>query len=151
MPNIEVSVDEVRAYTPDLAAEIGLIIPDLVPDHDGSPVSEELLREVIYNERSALFVARTRQLRLAGTATVNLMTHPMRRKSYLDYLIVSSDPAIRGKGIGQRLFEAAEEWSAKHGAERMEWTTRNAQGFYLKQGASIHETTALRKTLRREG
>lgn len=148
MATTEVHVGEVAEYTPELSVGIGLLIPDLVEDYDGRPVSEELLREIIESKRSALFVAQTAvDNRYVGTATVNLMTHPMRKKGYLDYLVVSSDPEIRGTGIGRRLYLASLAWSLEMGAERLEWTTREAQKFYLRQGATIKPTTFFQQEL----
>lgn len=51
------------------------------------------------------------------------------------------DPSYRGRGVGARLFKAAEEWATQRGCKRLKIETQNinlaANKFYENQGCSL--------------
>lgn len=71
---------------------------------------------------------------VAGAATVL-----WRRNAYTGRLYsIATDPALRGRGLGERLLEAVEEDARKHGCTRMRLEVRpenaTARGFYTRRG-----------------
>lgn len=113
--------------------------------------TEEHIRALMEGEHTAVYVAEDDE-HVVGYALLNV--HPL---VYLDIFkpqtvaeisdIAVSD-ALRGKGVGSLLFEAAKTWAKSRGAQRLEldvWNfNKGAQAFYERQGMqTLHQTMTL--------
>lgn len=92
----------------------------------------------------------TIQGKVAGMVKVNTIYKLSKVMVMLDELVVHDD--YRGQRIGTKLMQAAEEWAWEHGADLIDFTSReshNALGFYEKLGYEKRDTAVYRKL--REG
>ena len=71
------------------------------------------------------------------------------KNAYLEDFVV--DQSARGKGIGNLLFNAYEDWAREKGCKNLEFTCGQgreaAQQFYRGHGAAIYDTNFFRKKL----
>lgn len=71
------------------------------------------------------------------------------KNAYLEDFVV--DQSARGKGIGNLLFNAYEDWAREKGCKNLEFTCGQgreaAQQFYKDHGAEIYDTNFFRKKL----
>lgn len=144
----DVSVRIVQEYTPEIASDIGALLPALSDTHNGEPVAEELLRGIIESPDRDQFVAELHG-RIVGAATLNLILGPMGKKAWLEDFVVSQDESIRGKGVGFRLWRELRTWCVAREVN-LEFTSRpsrtEAHGFYERQGAEKRDTTPFKAT-----
>lgn len=72
------------------------------------------------------------------------------KNAYLEDFVV--DQSARGKGIGNLLFNAYEDWAREKGCKNLEFTCGQgreaAQQFYRGHGAAIYDTNFFRKKTR---
>jgi GNAT superfamily N-acetyltransferase len=144
---MEVVVQRLTEYSDDLAAELGLLRPDLSVNRDAAPVEAEMLQEIIASNYHDQLVAEHRG-RIVGTATMSLHLGALAggRRSWLEDFVVASDEEIRGKGVGHILFrDGVLDWSKVQRARELWFTSRRsrdaAHEFYKRQGATISETS----------
>lgn len=71
------------------------------------------------------------------------------KNAYLEDFVV--DQSARGKGIGNLLFNAYEDWAREKGCKNLEFTCGQgreaAQQFYKNHGAETYDTNFFRKKL----
>ena len=71
------------------------------------------------------------------------------KNAYLEDFVV--DQSARGKGIGNLLFNAYEDWAREKGCKNLEFTCGQgreaAQQFYRDRGAATYDTNFFRKKL----
>lgn len=71
------------------------------------------------------------------------------KNAYLEDFVV--DQSARGKGIGNLLFNAYEDWAREKGCKNLEFTCgqgrESAQQFYRDHGAATYDTNFFRKKL----
>lgn len=71
------------------------------------------------------------------------------KNAYLEDFVV--DKSARGKGIGNLLFNAYEDWAREKGCKNLEFTCgqgrETAQQFYKNHGAETYDTNFFRKKL----
>ena len=71
------------------------------------------------------------------------------KNAYLEDFVV--DQSARGKGIGNLLFNAYEDWAREKGCKNLEFTCGQgreaAQQFYRNHGAATYDTNFFRKKL----
>lgn len=71
------------------------------------------------------------------------------KNAYLEDFVV--DQSARGKGIGNLLFNAYEDWAREKGCKNLEFTCGQgreaAQQFYRDHGAATYDTNFFRKKL----
>ncbi len=87
---------------------------------------------------------------VAGMVKLNMVYKLSKAMAMLDELVVHE--ANRGQGVGSALMTAAEGWSWDHGADIIDFTSREsheALGFYEKLGYQKRATNVYRKL--REG
>jgi PhnO protein len=87
---------------------------------------------------------------VVGMVKLNLVFKLSKVMSCLDELVVL--PSARGKGAGTKLMRAAEEWSWQHGADIIDFSSReehSALEFYRKLGYQERDSHLYRK--KREG
>ena len=71
------------------------------------------------------------------------------KNAYLEDFVV--DQSARGKGIGNLLFNAYEDWAREKGCKNLEFTCGQgreaAQQFYRDHGAAVYDTNFFRKKI----
>ena len=71
------------------------------------------------------------------------------KNAYLEDFVV--DQSARGKGVGNLLFNAYEDWAREKGCKNLEFTCgqgrETAQQFYKNHGAETYDTNFFRKKL----
>lgn len=146
-----IEIKALDKYDDVLAAKMGLILKDLSSKWDGSPVSEEWIREVIASPYHDELLAYDGE-ELVGMASVSLVLGAkIDRNAYLEDFVVSA--GHQGKGIGGLMWNAILDWARKKGAKRLEFTSSGkdkksgAVAFYLKKGAEIRDTNFFRVEL----
>lgn len=151
MKNAELIVEKLTRYSPKDAAELGQLMPSLSHSHDGSPIDEELLSDIINSPSHDIIVARLNGT-IVGTATLNLLMGPTaERIAYLEDFV--TDANVQERGIGSKIWDAILEWCEEKGTKRLEFTSnpsrQAAHKFYLDRGATIYETDVFRKEIRK--
>lgn len=141
MSNTEVQIERLSTYTPEDAVGIGRLMPFLSERLGGEPIPEELLREIITSPHHEQLVARLDSI-IVGTATLSiLMGVGMHKQGYLEDFV--TDPTVRGKGIGARLWDEMMKWCGEHEID-LAFTSREsrkaAHAFYASR-AEIRSTT----------
>lgn len=144
--NVEILTD----YSADDAAAIGRLMPHLNSSFGDSPVSEELLRDIIASPYHEQLVARDETGNIIGTATLTItMGAAVGRNAWLEDFVV--DPTAQGAGIGSQLWDAMIDWCRSHDVHKLGFTsnpTRTAaHTFYLKRGAEIRDTSYFKKDI----
>lgn len=144
---MSVEVSRLETATASDAKELGMLMTDLSENSDGMSIPLELLEKIVSGEESDQLVARA-QGRLVGAATLQVIRAPLGSKAWLEDFVVSSDPIIRGQGVGYKLWQEIEVWCNERSlslyflshARRSE-----AHRFYARQGAVALSTTAFKK------
>jgi GNAT superfamily N-acetyltransferase len=141
---LEIEVEQVCEYSPEIAAGIGALMPDLNPQLSDQPISEDVLRKTIESADREQLIARLNG-RIVGAATLNLIYGPAEgKRGWLEGFVVSSAQNVRGQGVGYKLWQEMEKWCEERSAtlcfishpERVE-----AHDFYDRQGAESRDTT----------
>jgi hypothetical protein len=135
-------VERLKAYTPEDAAGIGRLMPYLSKSFDGEPVNEQLLRTIIESDSHEQLVARI-DARIIGAATLSIILGAgAGKKGWLEDFV--TDPEAGVKGTGQIIWDEMGKWCLEHDVN-LNFTSRPsreaAHNFYLKNGASVRETT----------
>jgi hypothetical protein len=135
-------VERLKAYTPEDAAGIGRLMPYLSKSFDGEPVNEQLLRTIIESDSHEQLVARI-DARIIGAATLSIILGAgAGKKGWLEDFV--TDPESGVKGTGQVIWDEMGKWCLEHDVN-LNFTSRTsreaAHNFYLKNGASVRETT----------
>ena len=87
---------------------------------------------------------------ILGMASVSVLFGAgIGKNAYLEDFVV--DQSARGKGIGNLLFNAYEDWAREKGCKNLEFTCGQgreaAQQFYRDHGAATYDTNFFRKKL----
>ncbi len=87
---------------------------------------------------------------ILGMASVSVVFGAgISKNAYLEDFVV--DQSARGKGIGNLLFNAYEDWAREKGCKSLEFTCGQgreaAQQFYRDHGAATYDTNFFRKKL----
>lgn len=138
----EVTIERLRTYSDTDGIELGRLMTYLSEKCNGEPIPREVLEAVIESKYHDQLVARCHD-RIVGAATVSLVMNIARGgMGYLEAFVV--DPAVRGKGVADAIWEELMRWCAERGV-RLEFTSNNARiaahKFYVAHGAAIRETT----------
>ncbi len=142
MRKLEIIVERVLEPTPDIATDIGKLMPDLSARFTEEPVAEDTLRQIIEPPDRDLLVAIVNG-RIVGSAVMNLIIFASGKKAWLEDFVVAADEDIRGKGVGYALWREVMKWSEEREAP-LEFTSsplrERAHEFYNRQGAEIKPT-----------
>lgn len=143
-------IESLTEYSAKDATEIGELMPYLSKKFDGSPISKELLTEIINSPSHEQLVARDESDKIVGTATLTIVIGAAIGKiAYLHDLVV--DSKIQGAGIGSEIWKAIIDWCKNNNIDKLEFTSNpkkeGAHRFYLKHGAEIYETSFFRKII----
>lgn len=143
--NQPVSVKTVTAYSPEVAAGIGLLLPDLSPSPSPDPVSRERLEAQIHSPWHDQLIAEQAG-RIVGAAAVSFVLGTIQdnTKVQLEDFVVSSDETVRGTGVGLALWNSVVDWTRRMHAQKIVFTSHPsreaARKFYLRQGAVVRDT-----------
>jgi GNAT superfamily N-acetyltransferase len=136
----EVSIEHLRAATPDAARQIGLLLPQLTSRAD--ELTLERLARVLAMP-GAVYVARA-EGRIVGLVQRVDVSHSVRTKCWIEDFVV--DEAFRGQGIASRMLELAIREAPKE-ASSMNLTSGTSRveshRVYAKLGFKLREETAL--------
>lgn len=143
-------VEALNSYSESDAAQIGKLLASLSDKFDGSPISGQLLRNIIDSPYHEQLIARSSEGVVVGAATLNIiMGAGIGRKAWLDDFVV--DPSLQGSGVGSLMWDAMIEWCKLHNIAMLSFTSNPkrvaAHRFYLKRGAEIYETDYFKKAI----
>ncbi len=142
----EFHVERLTTYSPEDAAGIGQLMPQLSKSFSNEPIPEELLRTIIESPHHEQLVARTPE-KIIGAATLSIILGSgAGKKAWLEDFVSDKNSGMRG--VGQALWDEMLIWCSEKDAD-LHFTSRSsredAHAFYLKQGAVIRDTTVFRK------
>jgi GNAT superfamily N-acetyltransferase len=149
----ELQVTALDEYSPEVAAELGKLMPDLSANLSDESISQERLEMIIDSPFHDQLIARL-EGRIVGAATMSLVlgSSEGNTKAWLEDFVVSSDESIRGQGVGYQLWQRIIAWSQEKQAAKLEFTSRPerdaAHAFYYRQGAKTRDTTVFEVKLR---
>jgi GNAT superfamily N-acetyltransferase len=136
------SVERLQQYSLSDATAIGQLLLVLNPKFPGTPVDEDLLRDIISSPHHDQIVARIDD-EIVGIATLSVTIGTgAGRKAYLEDFVVSDK--VQGQGIGSLIWKEIANWCEER--QLVLHFTSNpsrqlAHKFYLKHGATIRETS----------
>lgn len=138
----EVVVERLTEYSDEVAAGLGKLMPGLSERFSDEPIAEDLLRAIIDSPSHEQLIARLNG-KVVGAATMNLIMGPgAGRKGELEDFV--TDPDIRGKGIGDKVWQEMLVWCLENGVD-LDFTSHPsreaAHRFYKSHGAIVRETT----------
>jgi GNAT superfamily N-acetyltransferase len=145
----EPKIEVVTAYSSEVAAGIGLLLPSLNEDLLPEPIPEDLLRGFVEHPDREQFVARLHGQIVA--ATLNLICGVVGKKAWLEDFVTSSAEEVRGKGIGYKLWGSISVWCENRSVD-LRFTSNPsrvvAHRFYGIQGAIVIPTTVFQVPLK---
>ncbi len=132
-------------YSHPVAAGVGELMPHLGQQHSGEPLPEARLRGIVESPYHDQLVA-VRDGRIVGAATMSLILEPgFEATGHLEAFV--TDPRLEGQGIDHQLWSAMEKWSAEHGAQTVEFKSKEGEdpafSFFKDQGSRVVEATSL--------
>ena len=141
MTNPNVHVERLDIYNPADVVGIGRLMPFLSGSLDDRPIAEQALRHIIDSPWHDQLVARLDGI-IVGAATMSVvMNAGTGPEGHLGDLVV--DPAVRGQGIGDALWQHIIAWCKERGVD-LDFTSHpsraDAHRFYLKHGAERRST-----------
>jgi ribosomal protein S18 acetylase RimI-like enzyme len=143
MTQVEIRVDRLEQVEDEFADAVARLLPQL----SGAPIpSRKWLEDVVRAEANAVFVARDEDGRIVGMTT--LVTFPLATgiRAWIHDVVV--DEAVRGRGVGRALTDAALKEAEQRGAWTVDLTTRpwreDANRLYERAGFEPRETRVYR-------
>ena len=144
------TIEALSQYTEHDARAMGQLLTSLSDTFDGSPISEQTLRNIIESPFHDQLVARDETGTIIGMLTVSITIGAgVHRGAWLEDFVV--DQSAQGTGVGGKLWDALIEWCRAHDARKLDFTSKPtkvaAQRFYLKRGAVVRDTNYFRVTI----
>lgn len=144
------TIETLSQYTEHDARAMGQLLTSLSDTFDGSPISEQTLRNIIESPFHDQLVARDETGTIIGMLTVSITIGAgVHRGAWLEDFVV--DRSTQGTGVGGKLWDALIEWCRAHDARKLDFTSKPtkvaAQQFYLKRGAVVRDTNYFRLTI----
>ncbi len=129
----------------ELVAAFGRLIPQL--SSSSPPPSRAELADIVENPSTVLFLARV-DGEIMGSLTLAFYRIPTGLKAWIEDVVV--DDAVRGRGVGAALNQAALAEARHRGAKDVSLTSRPsreaANRLYLRLGFVARETNTYRYT-----
>ena len=142
-----IKIERMTSYTKRDLADLAKLMRELSAKFAGE-IDSRILDEIVNSSERVQIVARDDETgRIVGAATLTKLIGPAAgRAARLDDFVV--DSAIRGAGLGAKIWDEMIRWCRENNLTRLEFTSRPertaAHQFYLKHGAVIRETTQFR-------
>ena len=141
-----VTVEIIAATTDDVIAACHRLIPQL--SSSSKPITREELKEIIDNEGTVLFAARS-DGEIVGLLTLAVFRIPTALRAWIEDVVV--DERARGKGVGEALNQAALAEARRRGAKTVDLTSRPsreaANRLYRRIGFVRRDTNVYRYDL----
>jgi ribosomal protein S18 acetylase RimI-like enzyme len=149
MPNLDIVVERLTAYSPEEAEQLGVMRNALSSDRSSDQLAQEDVREFAEREDIALIVAKLRETgRIIGCETVVrvpiLEVEKGQPKAFAWLGFVATHPEFRGHGIVKKVTLDGLYWCIDQGIEDVKFTSNPAnperevaRGFYEDYGARI--------------
>jgi ribosomal protein S18 acetylase RimI-like enzyme len=139
-----VRIEEADALSGELVAAIAELVGQL--SASASAPSAEALEEIVASPASRLLLAREPGGRIVGMLTLVVFRIPTGMRAWIEDVVVVED--ARGRGVGERLTEAALELAETHGARTVDLTSRSgreaANRLYARLGFELRDTNVYR-------
>ena len=115
---------------------------------DRGEIPKEWFEEIIASPYHDMLIFVDDDENILGIATLSIIMGPIVRKiAYLEDFV--TDETVRGKGVGNALWEAMLSWCKAKGCTELNFTSghgrEQAQEFYKNRGAEIYDTNFFRK------
>ena len=150
-------VEQVEQATPQLAINLGKIMPFLSDEHDGSPINLDCLMSTVASLDSEQLVARVvdpetegehellSRYKIIGAATVSTMHGATGEKAWLeDFVVVPDAKALGVYGVAQNIWDGITQWRLENSLFQMRFNSTTdrvrAHGFYNKNGCKVLAT-----------
>lgn len=134
-----VHAEVLTSYSPEVAAGIGRLMPQLDPSFSGDPTPQGWLESTIAcDTRDQIVALHTGQV--VGAATMNVVGGAGKGvEGWLEDFVVDED--LRGQGVAQTLWQEMIRWCQEQGLPSFSLETEEhrkaAIRFYEKQGAKL--------------
>jgi ribosomal protein S18 acetylase RimI-like enzyme len=143
----EVTVDEIRAVTPEVLASLRRLVPQL--SSSAPAVEENDLRDIAESPATVLLIARDAGGTVVGSLTLVVFKAPTGPRAWIEDVVV--EHKARGGGIGSTLVREALARAEAAGARTVDLTSRpsrvEANRLYLRLGFAQRETNVYRYTI----
>lgn len=118
----------------------------LLDEH--TPISQQMLKELISSDSSHLFFVFDEKENCMGMLTVGIYVSPTGKKAWIEDVVVSEN--YRGQGVGKKLMEFAIQFAKQEEVSLLTLTSRPfrvaANKLYLKLGFERKETNVYKMT-----
>ena len=142
-----VRVEVITQVTSDLVDAFVRLVPQL--SKSNPPPTERELAAIVTSRGSVLFVAYDEDDEIVGSLTLILFRIPTGLRAWIEDVVV--DEIARGKGVGNKLNEAAIDYARKAGAKTVDLTSRPsreaANRLYKRLGFKMRDTNVYRFVL----
>jgi ribosomal protein S18 acetylase RimI-like enzyme len=140
---MSVEVEIANEVTEELVASLNHLLPQL--STNAVPLSDSEVASIVASPATVLFVARD-DGQIVGSLTLVIFPIPTGLRAWIEDVVV--DAAVRGKGVGEALTNAAIEESRRRGVRTIDLTTRpsreSAIRLYERLGFLLRETNVFR-------
>ena len=137
------TVEISTAYSPELAAGIGLLGPQLDPLFSSDPVPEARLRSIIDSPSHDQLIARRDNALIVGAATMSVVMGSLfgERGQLEDFVL---DASVQGGPVAPMMWEAMSNWCASRGLPEWYFQTEpdkpRAVGFYNRNATLLPDS-----------
>ena len=147
MSTPDISVEVCKEYTPEMAAGIGRLMPQLDESFPPAPIPEGRLRYLIDSPDYDQLVAVANKIHVVGAATMSVVRGAgFGQRGQLEDFVV--DEEHRGSGVAGQMWSLMLEWCAGKGLEDFYLQTETyrpgAIKFYEKHAALLGETVTFK-------
>lgn len=148
MTNDQIVIDRATEYSEELQGSVNKLLQHL--NSNLTPVSKELLEELLGKEHIILLIARDTQTNaILGMLTLSIIYLLEGKRGMIDDVVV--DENARGQGIGRSLSNKAIEIAKKKGLYALYLTSRpsrvSATNLYISLGFEKYETNVYKLKL----
>lgn len=144
---MSIRVEEAVVADPELVAALRFLIPQL--SSSAGPIEASTLEDIVANPNSTLLVAREGSGPILGSLVLVTFKTPTAVRAWIEDVVV--DEAARGKGVGERLVNAAIDRARLANAKSVDLTSRPnreaANRLYQRLGFELRESNLYRFTL----
>jgi len=131
-------------YSPEVAAGIGNLMPQLDENFDSEPTPQDKLERIIASPDRCQIVGYDNNGGVVAAATMNtLMGAGKQTEGWLEDFVV--DESVRGSGVATQMWNEMGNWCRSQGLAQFSFGTEtkreDAVAFYEKQGAVTDPTS----------